>query len=114
MMHAGSGQNGDFSSFLQAQALWDETMAETIAEYLENNPDDRMVVIAGQGHVDKNNAIPPRVGRRLPVAQTVVLNSHGSATESETADFIFFSAPASLSPFPLLGVMLDDTEDEKE
>ncbi|MBW2505614.1 MAG: ChaN family lipoprotein [Deltaproteobacteria bacterium] len=113
MMHAGSGQNGEFSSFLQAQALWDETMAETIAEYLENNPDDRMVVIAGQGHVDRNNAIPPRVGRRLPVDQTVVLNSHGSATEFETADFIFFSAPASLSPFPLLGVMLDDTEDEE-
>jgi len=113
MMHAGSGQNGDFSSFLQAQALWDETMAETIAEYLENNPDDRMVVIAGQGHVDRNNAIPPRVGRRLPVAQTVVLNSHGAASESETADFIFFSPPASLSPFPLLGVMLNDTDDEK-
>jgi len=113
MMHAGPVQNGDFNSFLQAQALWDETMAETIAEYMEKHPDERMVVIAGQGHVDRNNAIPPRVGRRLPVAQTVVLNSHGSATESETADFIFFSPPASLSPFPLLGVMLDDTEDEE-
>jgi S1-C subfamily serine protease len=34
-------------------------------------------------------------------------------SEAETADFVFFSPPVSLSPFPLLGVMLDDTEDEE-
>jgi len=113
MMHGGQGQSGDFKGFLQAQALWDETMAETIAGYLEAHPDERMVIIAGRGHVDKINAIPPRVSRRLPVTQTVVVNSIGSASESETADFIFFSSPAGLSPFPLLGVMLEDTEDEE-
>jgi len=113
MMHAGQGQNGDFSGFLQAQALWDETMAETIVEYLKAHPDERMAVIAGRGHVDKINAIPPRVARRLPVSQAVVINSVGSASESDTADFIFFSPAAMLSPFPLLGVMLEDTEDEE-
>jgi len=111
MMHAGQEQNGDFSGFLQAQALWDETMAETIVRYLQAHPDERMVIIAGQGHVDKLNAIPPRVARRLPVSQAVVVNSAGPAADAETADFVFFSPPASLSPFPLLGVMLDDTED---
>ncbi len=113
MMHGGQGQSGDFRGFLQAQALWDETMAETIAGYLEAHPDERMVIIAGRGHVDRINAIPPRVSRRLPVTQAVVVNSIGSASESETADFIFFSSPAGLSPFPLLGVMLEDTEDEE-
>ena len=113
MMHAGQGQNGDFSGFLQAQALWDETMAETIVEFLKAHPDERMVIIAGRGHVDKINAIPPRVARRLPVSQAVVINSVGSASESDTADFIFFSPAAGLSPFPLLGVMLEDTEDEE-
>ncbi len=112
MMHAGQNHSGDFSSFLQAQALWDETMAETIAEYMLTHPDERMAIIAGRGHVDKKNAIPPRVARRLPVSQAVVLNSSGSASEAETADFVFFSPPASLTPFPLLGVILDDTEDE--
>ena len=112
MMHAGQGQNGDFSGFLQAQALWDETMAETIVEYLTGHPDERMVIIAGRGHVDKINAIPPRVARRLQVSQAVVVNSLGSASESDTADFIFFSPAAGLSPFPLLGVMLEDTEED--
>ncbi|MFC1826833.1 ChaN family lipoprotein [Thermodesulfobacteriota bacterium] len=110
MMHAGQAQNGGFSGFFQAQALWDETMAETIADYMGIHPDTRLVIIAGRGHVDKNDAIPPRVSRRLPVSQAVVINSTGSTTESETADFIFFSSPANLSPFPLLGVMLEDTE----
>jgi uncharacterized iron-regulated protein len=113
MMHAGGEQNGNFSGFFQAQALWDETMAESIAGYLQAHPDERMVVIAGRGHVDKINAIPPRVARRLPVSQAIVVNSAGLPAESETADFVFFSPPASLAPFPLLGVMLDDTEDEE-
>jgi uncharacterized iron-regulated protein len=112
-MHAGQKQGGDFSGFFQAQALWDETMAETIVDYLKMHPDTRMVVIAGRGHIDKNNAIPPRVSRRLQVSQAVVVNSIGSAAEAETADYIFYSPSVSLSPFPLLGVMLDDTEDEK-
>ncbi|MGB6971767.1 MAG: ChaN family lipoprotein [Desulfobulbales bacterium] len=113
MMHTGQGQNGDFSGFLQAQALWDETMAETIVEYLETHPGDRMVVIAGRGHVDRINAIPPRVARRLEVSQVVAVNSIGSPSDSKTADFVFFSPPASLSAFPVLGVMLEDTENEE-
>jgi uncharacterized iron-regulated protein len=111
MMHAGQ-QNGGFSGFLQAQALWDETMAETIVKYIKTNPEKRMVVIVGRGHVNKDTAIPSRVARRLPVSQVVVVNSTGISTEKETADYIFFSSPASLPPFPLLGVMLKDTEDE--
>jgi len=113
MMHAGQEQNGDFSGFLQAQALWDETMAETIVEYLKAYPEERMVIIAGRGHVDKTNAIPPRVARRLPVSQAVVVNSTGLTMESESADFVFFSSPAELSPFPLLGVILDDTDNQE-
>jgi len=113
MMHGGRNRNGSFSGFLQAQALWDETMAETITDYLNSHPDARMVIIAGRGHVDKTNAIPPRVERRLPVTQAVVVNSMGVSTEPETADFIFFSPPASITPFPLLGVMIDDTKENR-
>lgn len=112
MMHRAQKQKGNFSGFLQAQALWDETMAETIATYLEAHPEERMVVIAGRGHVDRKNGIPPRVTRRLPVSQAVVANSIGLVSEYETADYLFFSPGTALSPFPLLGVMLEDTEEE--
>jgi uncharacterized iron-regulated protein len=112
LMHGGQVQTGDFSGFFQAQALWDETMAETIVDYLTQHPEMRMVVIVGRGHINKDTAIPPRVARRLPVSQAVVVNSIGSQTEQQTADFVFYAPPAALPPFPLLGVMLKDMENE--
>ena len=112
LMHGGQAQTGDFSGFLQAQALWDETMAETIVDYLKEHPEMRMVVIVGRGHVNKDTAIPPRVARRLPVSQAVVVNNIGSQPERQAADFVFYSSHAGLPPFPLLGVMLKDIENE--
>lgn len=107
----GGGQQGDLNSFLQAQALWDETMAESVADFLAENPKKRLVVVAGMGHTDKTNAIPPRVARRLPeVKQAVVLNSQPGAVFEEVADFVLFSPPAPLEPPPMIGVMLEDTE----
>ncbi len=106
----GNAPGDRFKGFLQAQALWDETMAETIADYLQANPDHRMVVIAGRGHTDKDTAIPPRVYRRLPVTQNIVLNANGNEIDAAKADFLFFSTPEPLPPMPLLGVMLSDTE----
>jgi uncharacterized iron-regulated protein len=106
-------ENDRFKGFLQAQALWDETMAESVAEYLTANPDMRMVVIAGRGHTHKVTAIPPRVARRLPIQQAVVVNAEASENaDPDAADYLFFSPAVTLPPAPLLGVMLKDTEDE--
>jgi len=112
-LHSTPGNEAEnhFSGFVQAQALWDETMAESIVEYLKTNPDDRMVVMAGRGHTLKDTAIPPRVNRRMPVRQAVVVNSDGNPADPETADFLFFSSPESLPPPVLLGVMLEETDD---
>ncbi|MEB3273757.1 MAG: ChaN family lipoprotein [Prochlorothrix sp.] len=66
-----------FDRFVAAQVLWDETMAETIAEFLQANPDYRVVVLTGQGHVIYGYGIPDRVQRRLGadlVQRTVLMN----------------------------------------
>ncbi|MFC1523172.1 ChaN family lipoprotein [Thermodesulfobacteriota bacterium] len=111
-MHNRSAPDSDrFKNFLQSQALWDETMAETIADYLAFNPQSRMVVLAGQGHVVKSNAIPPRVIRRLPLEQAVVANGASSDIDPAYTDYLLYPTPAKLPPAPLLGVMLK--EDEK-
>lgn len=111
-MHGAHGnQQGDLNNFLQAQALWDETMAESAADYLQANPGSRLVVVAGMGHTDKTNGIPPRVSRRLPgIEQAVVLNSQSREIDPGVADFVLFSPPAPLPPAPLIGVMLEGTE----
>jgi uncharacterized iron-regulated protein len=103
--------NEKFNGFLEAQAVWDETMAETIAKYLQANPNMKMVIIAGRGHTYKRTAIPPRVLRRLPIKQSVVMNINQEGDlDPDEADYLFFSPAASLPPAPLLGVLLAATE----
>jgi hypothetical protein len=111
-LHDNSGANGyRFKDFLQSQALWDETMAETITDYLQVHPDEKMIVIAGQGHVVKRNAIPPRVYRRMPVEQAVLINAADKTIEEEKADYIIFMPPAKLPKAAILGVMIEDSDE---
>lgn len=63
--HQGKGNSEGFENFFLAQVLWDETMAETIAEYLQNHPNSQVIVLAGKGHIVYNYGIPSRVERRL-------------------------------------------------
>lgn len=102
--------------FLQAQSIWDETMAETIVRYLESNPDKRMVVIAGNGHVYKDTGIPPRVKRILDIPQSVVSSISYGNTGLETGyqmDYLLYTRAIELEPAPKVGVVLEvEKEDE--
>jgi uncharacterized iron-regulated protein len=68
-------QNDGFERFFAAQVLWDETIAETIAQTYQQQPDRPIVVLAGQMHIIYDWGVPSRVQRRLgdQVAQTSVL-----------------------------------------
>ena len=54
-----------FNNFFLAQVLWDETMAETVAEFIQENPEYQVIVLVGQGHIIYDYGIPSRVERRL-------------------------------------------------
>ena len=69
---AGQGNSTAFERFLQAQVLWDETMAERIAEFVKANPDYQVVVLAGKGHIIYGYGIPSRVERRLGTGKVKV------------------------------------------
>ncbi|MFH7319127.1 ChaN family lipoprotein [Desulfurivibrio sp. D14AmB] len=100
-----------FGGFLQAQNLWDEQMAAAMAQFLAAQPDYRMLVVVGQGHTDKRNAIPPRLARRLPVSQQVLVPVRENSAAPAAADFFFFLEPQSLPELPLLGVQISDGEE---
>lgn len=107
--HPGSGHN-QFQGFLQAQAIWDEVMAETAARYLESNPERRLVVLAGNGHVLKDNAIPPRLKRRLAVEQAIVMSAEGHEIYPPEVDYVVFM-PAHQLPQPaLMGIVMTDEQ----
>ncbi len=63
----------DFDRFYPAQLLWDETMAQTGADYLKAHPGSHLLVLAGGYHVEQGVGIPRRLFRRLPVPFATVL-----------------------------------------
>lgn len=59
-----AAQDGAPSNAYLVQVVWDETMAETAAEWLSSAGDEaRLLIIAGLGHCH-HSAIPARVTRR--------------------------------------------------
>jgi uncharacterized iron-regulated protein len=97
--HKGSEEK-NFDFFLQAQILWDETMAQSIDEYLKDNPDRRMVVIAGGGHLQFGSGIPKRTFRRNGLPYTIILND--AEVEQDIADYIVFPEPLEGATSPRL------------
>lgn len=98
------------NNFFQAQALWDETMAESAAEFLRKKPDYRLAMVVGQGHTLKDTAIPPRLARRLPVTQAVILPARERDVTPSEADYLVSVEPLSLPPLPILGVQLQESD----
>jgi len=110
-MHQTAGHgNGSLGGFIQAQALWDEAMAEHIAEYLTRHPGRRMVVLAGTQHTRKDTGIPPRLARRLPLQQATVAAlaaDEAAADLTTTVDFVFAIEPVTLPDQAKIGVVLE-------
>lgn len=79
---AAQGNSTAFERFLQAQVLWDETMAEKIAEFVKANPDYQVVLLVGKGHIIYGYGIPSRVERRLGVGNVKVRSVLFNSTEN--------------------------------
>jgi uncharacterized iron-regulated protein len=96
--HADVGNSDTFESFFMTQVLWDETMAEGIANFLKANPGHQVVVLAGQGHVVYGYGIPSRVARRMQnevqfTQRSLLLNPSETLREERgaIADYLWFN-----------------------
>jgi uncharacterized iron-regulated protein len=77
----------EFEDFYAAQAVWEDAMAEAVAENLNNNV---MVVLAGNGHIQYKYGVPERVfGRTGASFRTVYLAGVGGEVDLNIADFIW-------------------------
>ncbi len=63
----------DFDTFVEGVLLWDSSMADTAARYLNSHPKSRMVILAGLVHVMYGDGIPERVNLRLGSDQSEIL-----------------------------------------
>lgn len=95
-----------FEHFYSVQLLWDEGMAARAARYLQRHPKRRLVVLAGNGHLEYGSGIPQRVTRRVAVSSAIVLNDMPQILEPGLADFVLLSRHESLPPAGVLGVTL--------
>jgi len=101
-------ESKNFEFFYQAQMLWDETMAESIDRFLKANPDYRMVVLAGAGHLQYGSGIPKRAFKKNGLDYAVVLSD--AEVEKDIADYIVFPEPATGITAPKLMVLIEDQD----
>ena len=71
--HPMGGQS--FEAFYSVQVLWDESMAKSIAEYLQSKrgQDKRILIFAGSHHIQYGFGVPRRIFRRLALPYAIVL-----------------------------------------
>lgn len=108
--HAKSA-NRHFDNFFQSQILWDETMALSAAETLNQNQDSVIIILAGNGHLQNSWGIPDRITRHTGVKPIVILNGGTDSIESSLADYLIFPGHADVPKPPLLMVSLKEEED---
>jgi uncharacterized iron-regulated protein len=104
----GAHGSGVIDYFVDAQRVWDETMADKIAGALEERPGSSMVVLAGVGHVGYENSVAQRLARRTSARSIVLVPSAGGAKSPFAPGAITLGdVDLSLQPTGRLGVYLD-------
>ncbi len=104
-MFAGHAEgHGDLTMFIKVHQLWEETMADNIAAYLESSFGDNrlLVVIAGGFHVARGYGLPRRVFQRKKVPYTTLMTHTPEQlveNERRTMDVDFPELPLYLSDY---------------
>lgn len=121
-------RTADLEKYNDVQNLWEEYMAQTIAEYLSSweGKDKKIIVFAGNGHIIYDFGIPKKVFRRtqLPYYTIYPAEFHGEKLSPEhdlflpeiplePADFVWMIVPYSEQKRIYLGVQLKRTSENK-
>ena len=77
----------DQKSFLEVQNLWDNVMAYAIVRIAKENPNTKVVVLAGSGHIGRMDmGIPYRVKKLDPSLRQVILTPKSCAPLSQDSE----------------------------
>lgn len=94
----------NFDFFYQSQLLWDETMAESIDNFLKKKEDYQMIVLAGSGHIAYGSGIPNRTFRRNGYDYAIILIDLD--IDKNIADYVVFPKPLDGVTAPKLMILL--------
>jgi uncharacterized iron-regulated protein len=106
-------QGNDFDTFVEGVLLWDSSMADTAARYLNAHPKSRLVVLAGMVHIMYGDGIPERVNHRVDGKQSVLLlNGNDFEKYPGIADYLLTTeGNKELPKAGKLGVSILDSAD---
>jgi aminopeptidase N len=96
--------------FYQSQILWDETMAHSIAEFMNNNLGYQMLVMAGEEHIIYDSGIPQRTFRLNGKDYATLINGVSEELDKNIGDFVLFPATMTQPASPKLGVLLKEKD----
>lgn len=82
MPHLPSPEAGE--RYFTAQSIWDDTMAWKAAEFISTHPDQVLVIVVGEFHVQYGGGLPDRLRQRSP--QAAILTFSQVNTEGLSAD----------------------------
>ncbi len=100
--------HGDFNQFFQAQTIWDETMADSAARFLAENPDRKLVILAGNGHIRYKYGIPERLYQRVKEPYTVIVQDE--EIEDGIADYVLLTTYLEGEKSPKIGVTVKEKD----
>jgi uncharacterized iron-regulated protein len=100
---------GNFGYFYQSQILWDETMAHAAYEFLEENGDYQLVILAGVGHIMHGYGIPKRL-HRLNGKEYVTLIPDIGTLDDTISDYIYVMDHAEKPLTLKLGVTIKEKD----
>lgn len=95
-------------NFITVQRVWDETMAMNTAKFLKSQPNHKIIVFAGNGHISDNVSIPADLKRQLDVPTATI--SSGETKERRevgAVDYFVINDAVSLPKLGRMGVMLE-------
>ncbi|MDX8411026.1 MAG: ChaN family lipoprotein [Mariprofundaceae bacterium] len=98
-----------FETFLQAQTLREETMAEGIVLHLRAKPERKMIVLAGFGHFIYGVGVPDRVQRRQALDAVSVIQGLPREITPDMADYVLFAKKVTLPNPGKMGIWMEDT-----
>lgn len=102
---------GSFEQFVLGQLTWDEAMSYRAAQFLSENPEHRLVVFAGTGHIEYGSGIPNRIKRHLDVESVSIIPIDDFANlDNSRADYFIKSTHRTLPAMGLMGAFLDEKD----
>ena len=107
----GTMDEARFKRFADVQRLWDAHMARTASDFLSSNPEKKLIILAGSGHVVYQDAIPARIDTLGARDFAILATGPEGRYAGGSPDVLFLERDLPLEPAGQVGMELAGQDD---